>query len=115
MARAWNKLSANFVRGVSKRGRYSDGGNLQLQIAKGGTKAWIFAYQRNGVIRSMGLGSARSVPLDYGRCAGVNGAPSRPGWVLWGPCSEPPSPAVDGGRRATSLFTSMRGWAAKKL
>jgi hypothetical protein len=67
MARAWNKLSANFVRGVSKRGRYSDGGNLQLQIAKGGTKAWIFAYQRNGVIRSMGLGSARSVPLALAR------------------------------------------------
>jgi hypothetical protein len=67
MARAWNKLSANFVRGTSKRGRYADGGNLQLQIAKGGTKAWIFAYQRNGVIRSMGLGSARSVPLALAR------------------------------------------------
>ena len=67
MARAWNKLSANFVRGVSKRGRYADGGNLQLQIAKGGTKAWIFAYQRNGIIRSMGLGSARSVPLALAR------------------------------------------------
>jgi hypothetical protein len=67
MARAWNKLSANFVRGVSKRGRYADGGNLHLQIAKGGTKAWIFAYQRNGVIRSMGLGSARSVPLALAR------------------------------------------------
>jgi hypothetical protein len=67
MARAWNKLSANFVRSVSKRGRYADGGNLQLQIAKGGSKAWVFAYQRNGVIRSMGLGSARSVPLALAR------------------------------------------------
>ena len=67
MARAWNKLTANFVRSVSKRGRYADGGNLQLQIAKGGSKAWVFAYQRNGVIRSMGLGSARSVPLALAR------------------------------------------------
>ena len=67
MARAWNKLSANFVRSVSKRGRYADGGNLQLQIAKGGTKAWVFAYQRNGIVRSMGLGSARSVPLALAR------------------------------------------------
>ena len=50
MARAWNKLSANFVRSVSKRGRHADGGNLQLQIAKGGTKAWVFAYQRNGIV-----------------------------------------------------------------
>jgi integrase len=67
MARAWNKLSANFVRSVSERGRYSDGGNLQLQIAKGGTKAWVFAYQRYGVVRSMGLGSARAVPLTLAR------------------------------------------------
>jgi hypothetical protein len=79
MARAWNKLSANFVRSVSKRGRYADGGNLQLQIAKGGTKAWIFAYQRNGVIRSMGLGSARSVPLALAReLAGEDGDPGLP-------------------------------------
>ena len=67
MARAWNKLTANFVRGVSKRGRYADGGNLQLQIAKSGSKAWIFTYQRNGIIRSMGLGSVRSVPLALAR------------------------------------------------
>jgi integrase len=67
MARAWHKLSANFVRSVSERGRYADGGNLQLQIAKGGTKAWVFAYQRNGIVRSMGLGSARSVPLALAR------------------------------------------------
>ena len=67
MARAWHKLSANFVRRVSKRGRYADGGNLQLQIAKGGSKAWVFAYQRNGVTRAMGLGSARAVPLALAR------------------------------------------------
>src|SRR4029077_12999875 len=67
MARAWNKLSANFVRSARKRGRYTDGGNLQLQIAKGGSKVWVFTYQRNKVIRSMGLGSARSVPLSLAR------------------------------------------------
>src|SRR5262245_4193223 len=67
MARAWNKLTANFVRSASKRGRYSDGGNLQLQIAKAGNKTWIFTYQRNGVIRAMGLGSARAVPLALAR------------------------------------------------
>jgi len=67
MARTWNKLSANFVRGVSKRGRYADGGNLHLQIAKGGTKAWVFLYARNGASRAMGLGSTRSVPLALAR------------------------------------------------
>jgi len=34
--RAWNKLSASFVRSVRGEGRYSDGGNLYLQVANGG-------------------------------------------------------------------------------
>ena len=67
MARPGTNSRANFVRSASKRGRYSDGGGLHLQIAKGGTKAWVFTYQRNGAIRAMGLGSARSVPLALAR------------------------------------------------
>ncbi len=67
MARAWNKLSANFVRSVSKRGRYADGGGLYLQTARGGGKAWVFQFQRNGARRAMGLGAARSVPLALAR------------------------------------------------
>jgi integrase len=67
MARAWNKLSANFVRSASKRGRHADGGNLHLQISKSGTKAWVFLYERNGAVRSMGLGSARIVSLSLAR------------------------------------------------
>jgi len=67
MARAWNRLSVNFVRGASKRGRYADGGNLFLQVARGGTKAWVFAYARNGTSRAMGLGAARVVPLALAR------------------------------------------------
>ena len=46
--RAWNKLSASFVRSVRREGRYSDGGNLYLQVANGG-KSWIFQYQRHGL------------------------------------------------------------------
>jgi hypothetical protein len=30
MARVWNKLSANFVRSVPKRGRYADGGPTRI-------------------------------------------------------------------------------------
>ena len=34
MSRAWNSnLTANFVRGASKRGRYADGGGLYSQVA----------------------------------------------------------------------------------
>ena len=39
--RAWNKLSASFVRSVRDEGRYSDGGNLYLQLSNRG-KSWIF-------------------------------------------------------------------------
>jgi integrase len=67
MARAWNRLSANFVRGVTGRGRYADGGGLYLQVARGGTRAWVFLYVRNGTARAMGLGSTRSVPLALAR------------------------------------------------
>ena len=55
------------MRGTTKRGRYGDGGGLYLQVAKGGTAAWVFQFQRNGVARSMGLGAARSVPLALAR------------------------------------------------
>lgn len=53
---ALNKLSARAVESVSKRGRYSDGGGLVLQISKWGTKSWIFRYERDGRDRHMGLG-----------------------------------------------------------
>ena len=64
--RAWNKLSASFVRSVRREGRYSDGGNLYLQVTNGG-KSWVFQYQRQGRQRDMGLGSARSVSLALAR------------------------------------------------
>jgi integrase len=64
--RAWNKLSASFVRSIDRDGRYSDGGNLYLQVANGG-KSWVFQYQRHGCRRDMGLGSARSVSLALAR------------------------------------------------
>jgi integrase len=64
--RPWNKLSASFVRGANRRGRYSDGGGLYLQVANGG-KVWVFQYQRHGRSRAMGLGSIRAVPLALAR------------------------------------------------
>ena len=66
MARAWNLLSANFVRGVSERGRYADGGTPPASRA-GRHQGLGFCYQRDGSSRSMGLGSLRSVPLALAR------------------------------------------------
>ena len=64
--RAWNKLSASFVRSVRREGRYCDGGSLYLQAANGG-KSWAFIFERDGVERAMGLGSYRDVPLALAR------------------------------------------------
>ena len=66
MARTWNRLTANAVRGASK-GRYSDGGNLYLQVAEGDFESWLFIFRRDGLRREMGLGSVRSVPLALAR------------------------------------------------
>ena len=50
------KLSAVAVVKLTKPGRYAVGDGAYLQIAAGGTKAWIFRYQRDGKARHMGLG-----------------------------------------------------------
>ena len=66
LTRAWNKLSASFVRNVRHRGRWSDGGGLYLQCVNGGA-SWVFIYQRSGRGRAMGLGNVRSVSLAVAR------------------------------------------------
>ena len=66
MARAWNRLSANFVRGASKRGRYADGGNLHLQIAAAAAGVGlsnISATARSG----RWAWAPRAVPLSLAR------------------------------------------------
>ena len=67
MARAWNKLTANAVRGATKRGRYSDGGNLYLQVAKGGTAAWVFSISATASSARWASARLRSVPLALAR------------------------------------------------
>jgi len=61
------KLTAAHIDSLSKRGRYSDGGGLYLQIAQTGQKSWVFRYEREGKIRNMGLGGLRKVSLDAAR------------------------------------------------
>jgi integrase len=62
-----NKLTALAVSRQSTPGRYADGGGLYLQVAAGGTKAWLFRYMRDGEARAMGLGPIDIVPLADAR------------------------------------------------
>jgi Arm DNA-binding domain len=62
-----NRLTARAVETKSKRGRYADGGGLVLQVSKGGTKSWIYRYQRDGRERHMGLGPVHTLSLADAR------------------------------------------------
>jgi Arm DNA-binding domain len=66
MARAKN-LTAVALAKLTKPGRYAVGGGAYLQIAIGGTRAWVFRYQRHGKARHMGLGSFSLLTLAEAR------------------------------------------------
>jgi integrase len=69
--RTWDRLSATFVRGLKRPGKFYDGGGLLLQAtptrADGITKAWLFRYRIDKRERVMGLGSARVISLAEAR------------------------------------------------
>jgi hypothetical protein len=45
--RTRNRLTATFVRTVSEKGTYGDGGNLFLQVGIGGkAKSWLFLFDK---------------------------------------------------------------------
>ena len=52
-------LTPRMIVALTKPGRYADGGNLYLKIAKGGSKSWVFLYARDGKQTEIGLGSAQ--------------------------------------------------------
>ena len=70
--RTWDRLSATFVRGLKRPGKFYDGGGLMLTAAatktKGVvTKAWLYRFQIDHREQAMGLGSARVVSLAEAR------------------------------------------------
>ena len=67
MARTLNRLPAVTVASRKKPGYYSDGGNLYLRVAPGGSKGWIFRFTIGGRTRDAGLGSYPAVSLVEAR------------------------------------------------
>jgi integrase len=61
------KLSAKLVENLSSPGYYGDGDGLWLQIAKGGSKSWIFRFTIACKAREMGLGGLNAVSLSIAR------------------------------------------------
>jgi integrase len=69
------KITALFVKRISRPGKYGDGGNLYLQVRKSTrkipsnavTKSWLFRYSRFGREVWMGLGPYPDVSLSEAR------------------------------------------------
>jgi len=60
-------LSAQFVKHISKKGRYCDGYGLYLLVKLNGTKFWIQRLTIQGKRREFGLGSVDFVSLAEAR------------------------------------------------
>src|SRR6516162_6949065 len=67
MARSMSKLTAMTVKNASRRGYYSDGGGLYLQVGATGAKSWVFRYKVDGKLHEMGLGALHTVGLAEAR------------------------------------------------
>lgn len=67
--RVIGKLTSKEVTANKPPGRYSDGGNLYLEVTRSGTKSWTFIYKLRGAARSrqMGLGPVEFVSLPEAR------------------------------------------------
>jgi integrase len=61
------RLNALVVKAASTPGYYLDGNGLHLQVAKSGSKSWVFQFTLNGRRREMGLGSAGVLSLAQAR------------------------------------------------
>lgn len=67
MARAIGKLTALGVTQAEKRGYYSDGGGLFLQVSASGSKSWVFRFREASRLHEMGLGPTHTVALAEAR------------------------------------------------
>ena len=61
------KLPAVALNKPMKPGLYGDGGGLYLQVAKSGTKSWIYRFSLHRRAREMGLGPLHIVTLAEAR------------------------------------------------
>jgi integrase len=67
MARMVGKLSPVAVKNATRRGYYSDGGGLYLQVSASGARSWVFRYKVGRKQHEMGLGSLHTIGLADAR------------------------------------------------
>ncbi len=62
-----HKLNVSKVGGLKQPGLYSDGGNLHLRVAPGGSKQWVFRYSLGHRTRDYGVGPFPTLSLAEAR------------------------------------------------
>jgi len=68
MARTLNKLIDTRIRTAElKPGRHSDGGGLYLNAKPGGTRSWLFLYNKDGKRKAVGIGPYPAIKLASAR------------------------------------------------
>ncbi|WP_428354037.1 tyrosine-type recombinase/integrase [Methyloprofundus sp.] len=65
--RITKKLAPKTIQSLRTKGLYGDGDGLWLKVTDSGSQSWIFRYTRDKKSRSIGLGSARLVPVTKAR------------------------------------------------
>ena len=67
MSRVLNKLNDRMIRGLTTKGRHSDGGGLYLQVAPSGSRSWVYAWKAGAKRTVIGLGGYPTVGLAEAR------------------------------------------------
>ena len=62
-----HKLNQARVNAIKEPGLYSDGGNLHLRVASGGSKQWVFRYSLGHRTRDYGVGPFPTLSLAEAR------------------------------------------------
>ena len=77
MVRVIGKLTQAMVKNAARRGYYSDGGGLYLQVSASGAKSWVFRYKVGSKLYEMGLGPLHTIGLAQARTRARQGRGQR--------------------------------------
>jgi integrase len=67
MARGIHRLTPSRLERRRRAGLFADGGGLYLQVMPGGSRSWIFQFDRASKRTKLGLGPLHTVSLDQAR------------------------------------------------
>jgi len=67
MARGIHRLTASRIERRRRAGLFADGGGLYLQVMPGGSRSWIFQFDRASKRTRLGLGPLHTVSLEEAR------------------------------------------------